>query len=156
MPGVYVLVGELNDDVKGTGLTKEFIQTAAEQEPRRVGIHVYDWDDPKQKQEIDDKNVPMLYTNVNSVRGDAPFDELYAAHIEVSLEEDVWTGPRPRIDSKGTSISRPLIIKGADIWHSGSTTLASEARISDSVLEGVKQLTDKFCNDFLKANPKTK
>ncbi|WP_155850555.1 hypothetical protein [Chthonomonas calidirosea] len=75
LPGVYVLVGELNDDVKGTGLTKESIQTALEQELRRVGIHVYDWDDPKQKQEIDDKNVPMLYTNVNSVRGDAPFDD---------------------------------------------------------------------------------
>ncbi|HLI48706.1 MAG TPA: hypothetical protein VKV18_08480 [Chthonomonas sp.] len=154
LKGVYVLVEALQDNVKDTGLTRETLQTTVELELRRVGIHVYDRDDPKQYQEIIAKNIPHLYLNVNTVKGTDLLDNLYAYNVELSLEEDVLC--LRSNNSKSADADQLLGILGATVWHQIVTGLCGEARLSDAVQEAAKQLTDQFCNDFLKANPKTK
>ena len=121
---LHVLVEELDDEAKAEGLNTEVLTQRAELALRRNGIKVLTRDELFQA-----AGAPYLYNYVQ-VRGSI-------SSLDVECKQNV----RSVIDPS-------MLIMGATIWQTGS--MGGVRR----TMEAMDQYLDRFCNDFLKANPK--
>ncbi|MBN1391992.1 MAG: hypothetical protein JW947_04220 [Sedimentisphaerales bacterium] len=136
--GVLVLVEDLNPEVEKYGLTKQQLQIDVELRLRQNGIRVL-----SQKERLSTSEAPYLYVNVNTMTDRTDSPRLVSFSILLELKQNVFL-------VKDTS---PLKLCTASTWQSflmGRVDLGKITFIRDSV----KDIVDKFINDYLAANPK--
>ncbi len=129
--GVRVLVEYLRPEGEKYGLTKEAIETDTELRLRQYGIKVLS------REESPDS---YLYINVNTVVQEAL--PIAAVAVQVQFLQDVllYRDLKTRVT--------------ATTWSKGINGLVGVNQLRDFSRENVKDLVDKFINDYLAVNPK--
>lgn len=132
LPGVHVLIEDLGKAEGVGGLFERDIQTDVELALRIAGIKVLTL-----QEQLEHTAYPSLYVRVSALIGD---DGLVAYSVNVQLTQEVtlWNGER--------SI-------GATTWFAGYLGTVGRSNLWQ-VREDVKTYTNRFANDWLKANPK--
>lgn len=133
LPGVYVLVEGIDENVKDTGITTDSIQTKVELRLRSLGIKVL-----SRAEHFNISGRPYLYVNVNAMVSSGSC----SYNISVELHEDV------RLVRNGA------LVIGATTWGSGGVGIGSTSGAAEFISEKVLENVDKFANDYLAANPK--
>jgi hypothetical protein len=128
--GVNVLVEELQPEAEKYGLTKEAIQTDTELRLRQYGIKVLSPEEPL---------ISWLYINVTTVV-DEPLG-IAAVAVQVQFRQQVllYRNLKTRVI--------------ATTWRKDMVVRVGATKLKD-VRESVKDLVDKFINDYLAVNPK--
>lgn len=124
MKGVYLFVEDLHSTAIAEGLSKDAIHNRVELALRRNGIQVYTIEEMRQA-----AGQPFLYINVNA--------QSERANVSVSCCQTVLSTVRPDMQ-----------IRGVPVWE--QVGIGGVRR----VIETVDLYVDKFCLDYLKANPK--
>ena len=118
-------------------ITEQELQTDVELALRMVGITVVDENDSAWT-----TATPWLYVNAQAIEYEvSEYVTKYVYDIDVSFRQDAWL-----YDGRFCF---------ATTWHDSYLGYAGEHRIGEVIQDGVKSLTDRFLNDYLKANPKT-
>ena len=122
------MVEDLPNSAKLLGLTQETIKTDVELKLRLAGIHVVAKEESEKL-----RGSPVVYVNLNLT------DDARAANIDVEFQQNavldrnsMWT-PRVTTWSKGIVVLSPT---------------------SQRIRDYVRDLIDKFLNDWLSVNPK--
>jgi len=134
LQGVCVRVETLINEAKDVGSMNELTQTDIELKLRRAGIKVL-----SREEQLAAKWTPCLYINVNTLKWKD--GGIIGFSIAVSLNERVFLERDPNI----------LTI--AETWSVNNVRGAGSDN-RKGVRESVKDLVDKFINDYLAANPK--
>jgi hypothetical protein len=136
VPAVYVLVEDLSDELKKTGLSEAILQTDAELRLRAVGIRV-----ATETESFSVAGSPYLYLRVTGMASDSRggYRYGYVAYVEVALRQDV------------SLIRNPSTHAVAETWTKG--TLIAGPTV-DVIRDAVRDMTDGFANAYLAANPK--
>ena len=122
-----VLIEEMSEEAKNIGLTYERIEARVNQSLRKAGIT------PESKPfEVSGRN-GAVYLNVAFVAKDCFRISLFFARPVFYRKGDKWF----------TNIG--------NTWHSGKTGIAHGP---DYILDGIAEMVEVFCNEFLKANGK--
>lgn len=134
--GVEVIVEDLYEDEKEFGFNMETIKTKVELKLRLAGIRVLT---EKERGAMPDG--PFLYINVNVVKVPASTSCAigYTIKFKQMVELKRWS-PHP-------------YIYGAT-WGTGSTTVITGKSDIDKEYDTIEDMTDKFINAYLTANPK--
>ena len=135
LKGVQVLVELLRPDVEGRGVSKDSIKTDVELRLRQSGIKVY-------ANSREDRSLAKayLYINLNSMAGTANTTGLFAACIEVHLNQ--WM--RSQVNGQE--------LKGST-WSLGMVVTIGVNNLRE-LRDDVMDLVDVFIYDYLAANPK--
>ena len=133
---VHVLVEEISDDLKSSGLSITTLQTDAEFRLRAVGIRV-----ATEAESFALPGAPYLYVNVTGLKDRTVSGRQfgYSANVSVSLIQEV------RLDRN------PSIRIGAPTWSAEEIVTGSSAEI---VRKSLRDLVDRFANAYLSVNPK--
>jgi hypothetical protein len=134
LPGVHVLVEEINPEAQKYGLTKQALQTDVELQLRRYGIKVI-----SEEEMLRTKGMPYLYIRLNCVIRDPSS----AISIEVKLEEIALLTTRYPV----------MACSNATTWEKCIVAIVGVLKI-ETVREDVRDLVNEFINDYLAANPK--
>ena len=130
-----LVIRDLNSDIKIDGLNKECIQTDVESKLRSAGIKILsiqEW--------LNKLGSPHLGVWVNSSKKDES-RSLYAYTIEVSLSQTVYAARNKEI------------VFMAETWSVEDVGFVEEENVN-SIRDSVKDLVDKFINDYLSVNLK--
>ena len=134
LEGVLVLIEPLKPDAKKHGLTEAALETDVELRLRQYGIKVV-----SEQERLLQAGRPYLYVNVNAmIKEDLG---TFAVSVEVALYQNVRLERDPTIEIAAATWERSEIVTGG---------LVNLPRVRDIV----KDLVDKFINDYLAANPK--
>jgi len=133
LKGVNVTAEDINPKMKTIGLTKEILQTDVELQLRRSGIRVL-----SEKEWFETENAPQLYINIT---GGIWEDALVYYNVAVEYKENVSLVRKQKTQCFAT------------IWEEGGTSSVGVNDALKSIREGVQQVVDTFCNDYLAANP---
>lgn len=135
LKGVSVVVEDIEKDAQEDGLKKEEVQTDVELKLRQSGIKVLDYNEL-----LNDSNTPYIYVVINTIKhATLPF---YSVSIRLSLQEPVYL-----------KRDRKTQVRAASTWTVGAVCTVGAFKMR-SIRDFTKDLADKFCNDYLKANPK--
>lgn len=134
LQGVGVIVEAFRPEAEKFGFNRQQYQTDVELRLRQNGIKVF-----SRKEIAQVIGWPMLYINVNpTIQEKFGFA---AVNVSVQLQEIV-------------SLERnPTIKTTAYTWTNGRAGIVGFSRLN-TVRGDVKELVDKFINDYLAANPK--
>lgn len=133
LAGVYLLAEPLSPDVERAGLTSAQLRADVELRLRSSGIRVL-----SRKDVLKQPGTPHLYLNVNLVKSESEFWV-----FDISLEFMQETFLKRNRDGPFR----------AETWGIGATGYATGGRFV-RIREKLRDLTDRFCNDYLAANPK--
>jgi len=131
LPGVFVIVEELEPDIQRDGLTDTQLQTDVELRLRKAGIRVL-----TEKESFNVPGKPYLYVQISSLITKGG----YAFHILIGLNEQAY-------------FTRNNSLVHAYAWDQagmGSTSTHDMIYIRQKVGD----LVDRFINDYLAVNPK--
>ena len=131
--GVFVVIGDITDDVANKGINKDNINSLVELRLRSSGIRVL-----SEKEYYKDSVGAMLCVSLNVIKG----SQTYAASVDLKLRQIVST----------VNQSQELI--AATTWDRGFVSLYGNDSVQ-RIKNVVDDLMTQFCNDFLKANPKS-
>ena len=134
---ICVLIEEISPEAQKDGLSKQAIQTDVELRLRQAGIKVIPFDEGA-KSSVEGGSTLYVVVNCLKMR-DLP---VYAYSIDVELEDVVKLTREPH-----------TTVFSAITWDRGSVGSVGALHI-DSIRCTVKDMTDAFLNDYLKANPK--
>jgi hypothetical protein len=145
VPGVHLVIETLPKALEGE-ISIQDLQTDVELRLRQSGIPILTSDDDKR--ELDDAAAKKRLSNlggkldiyINAFKdssGSYPF-VVTAQFVEVV---DVHRG------------NRTLLVTSVPVWDKRTYGVASSARLK-ALRDDIKDFTDAFCNDYLKANPK--
>jgi len=134
LPGVNVLVEELNPEVQKYGLMKQALQTDVELQLRRYGIKVLSEDE-----RLRTRGMPSLYVRVTCVIHE-PFA---AVGIEVKVQEIALLTTRYPVMSCIDAIT----------WEKSCVVIVGVLKI-ETMRENVHDLVNEFINDYLASNPR--
>jgi len=134
LPGVEVVVEDMEPDAERDGLRKSVLQTAVELRLRSNGIKVLTQEDAIAAT----PRMAYLYVKVTAYKNS---DGLYAFSPRVELKEVAFLH------------SNPPMLTPASTWQAFLVGTAGATYLR-GVQDGVLELVDEFCNDFLRANPK--
>jgi len=136
MSSVSVLIEHLPDDLTLGGLSRDSLQTDVELRLRIAGIRV-----PTGQEILSKPGMPFLYVVVNGARTSMTTGKQigYSGVVKLELMQDVRLVRNPTIQSKAPTWSVSKIVGGAKI---------------DVFQNAVREMTDKFSNAYLAANPK--
>jgi hypothetical protein len=133
LPGVLVVIEEINPEAQTDGLSVEAIQTAVELIFRSSGIPVLT---PSEREMTPSR--PCLYVQVNALnRGPT-----YAVSLEVRLTQQV------------SLVHRPGWKMIAATWNGDSVIIVGKAQLRMIISENIGPLVKAFANDFLAVNPR--
>lgn len=127
LKGVQVVVNDLDNDAKSIGLTLDRLQTATELALRRNRIRVLTY-----RERLEIRGNPTLHVNINA------FANVF--YVDVSLAEAARLERSPRI-----------AVVSVRVWE--KSIIGAHGRDPDFIVKSVEQLVERFCNDYLKANP---
>ena len=134
LQGIAVVVEQIDQKAKMSGLTGEALKADTEMKLRQNGIKVF-----SEQQRLQEPGMPSLYINVNVVvREEIEFS---AANIHVAFKQFVLL----KRDPTNACL--------AATWEAGDILTGKPADLI-GVRENVKALIDQFINDYLAANPK--
>jgi len=135
LKGVMVMVADLDPKIKSDGLTESSIQTDVESKLRIAGIKVLTRDE-----NLKEPGNPYLYIKVNSHTSG---NRVHAFQISIKLNQTVFLG-------------RNLKIKVVDCttWFRVGSIGSIGALNVSSLRDDIKDLVDKFTNDYLSVNSK--
>jgi hypothetical protein len=140
LKGVEVLVEELNPDLENFNLTMIQIQSAVESKFRKAGVSVLS---TEENEKIQPLSKPYLYIKINSYRLSSRKESL-AFNVGMALNQQVVLRGYP--DSKSKCFYAPT-------WYTSSVGAAGRKNILE-IIDVVEDLTEKFINAYLTANPK--
>jgi hypothetical protein len=138
--GVNIHVG-IAKDIEDAGLGVDAIKTDAELKLRQFGIRVLD-----QREAAVAPGTPVLDVAVEGVS----LKGTYAFFVSVSLLQNVLLERDLTLRAIGKYRGQPF---PAQTWNTGMTGIAF-GNPSDTVRSTVKDLVDRFINDYLAANEK--
>ena len=134
LQGIAVVVEQIDQKAKMSGLTGEALKADTEMKLRQNGIKVF-----SEQQRLQEPGMPYLYINVNVVlREEIDFS---AANIHVAFKQFVLL----KRDPTNACL--------AATWEAGDISTGKTADLI-GLRENVKALIDQFINDYLAANPK--
>jgi len=139
LQGVEVLIEELNSDLENLSLTSIQIQSDVEAKLRKAGVPVLSIEENEKIQPL---RKPYLYIRINSCKLTSR-KESVAFNIGIALNQQVSL--RAQAESKKCFF--------APTWYKNVVGAAGRRNVQD-ILDTVQDLTDKFINAYLKANPK--
>lgn len=132
LPGVYVVVEEINLDLEPLGLTSHRIRAEIEERLKKAGVKVLG-----RNESFNTPGKPYLYVRLNApIRPEVP---VCAFAIAVELRETVKT-------------VRGLLVD-ADIWNTGASGSVGKDKIRQ-IRNSINDQIDQFINDYLEANQK--
>jgi hypothetical protein len=134
LTGIYVAVEQVDDDAQRDGLDTLQIRTDVEVKLRQAGIGVV-----TQAQTLSTTAAPYLYVNVQTAKNERG---LYAFSVQMELRQAVSLLTNPSMRRLATTWSTPGFIGSVGSQKVGS------------LREDVRDLTDRFINAYLAANPK--
>ena len=128
--GVYIFIDDLSPNLERAGLSKNQIQTDVELKLRLAGIKVLTREEWKKE-----KGVPYISVVIDASpqRQKEPFP----VFIMVRLQQ-------------GVRLYRNSLLMHTATWEVLSNGVLSK----ENIRAGVKDLVDKFINDYLSVNPK--
>ena len=136
LTGVHVMIEieALGPDVRRDGLDRSTLEMDVELKLRQAGIRIF-----TDAERLASAGEPYLYLNITAVAPENRSGE-YALCLQLKLIEEV------RLTRTGT-------LKLAPTWEDGQVVTVRAGYLS-RVREFVKDMVDKFSNDYLAANPK--
>ncbi|GAI14126.1 unnamed protein product [marine sediment metagenome] len=134
--GVYVVIETLKPEIEADGLEESQIQTDVELKLRLAGIKVL-----TEEEMFKEPGMPYLCVNVNAFKNDIL--RIYAYNISIELGQLVYLERDIGIGIKHYGIT----------WEISVIGVIREKNV-DSIRDSVKNLIDKFINDYLSVNPK--
>jgi hypothetical protein len=134
LPGVRVLLTDLNPDAERDGLIKTELQTDVELRLRNAGISVL-----TEEEWHKTPRTPLLYVKVDALKGS---NIAYAYYTNVLLYQRV-------------SIEQTLNISGfAATWSTGSIGIAEQVKLKGLVIGSLRNEVDEFIKAYLAENSK--
>ncbi len=134
LPGVFVLVEALGDEIQQDGLRREQVQTDVEIRLMQSGIRVLG-----KERAFTIPGVPFLYLNVGTIKHGTDF---YAVCVDLSLRE------RVRVTRKGKTFS----VVGTTWRRASRVGMLSSAAIVRSIREAVEDAVDEFVTEYRASN----
>lgn len=134
LPGVHVVVEEVNPDAQRDGVTTSGIQTQAELLLRQAGLKVLSSDEWQAT-----PGRPMLRLNLTVARNQL---SIYGFNLDVQLLQTVALARDPSIFAACATWTVPNLVR-----LSAASALRTAAR------DAVQDQTEAFINAFLAANP---
>ncbi len=122
----HVVVEDLDPEAAGVGLNRDGLQTDVEVKFRTTGLPLRDGTSPYYY-------VRLTFLDLGSV---------VTWYVTAELREEVFL---PR---------EPPLRRVAAIWSAGQIGSVGRARVVEMIRQTVRDVTDKFINDYLAANPK--
>jgi hypothetical protein len=138
LKGVEVLIEELDPDLENLSLTMIQIQSDVESKLRKAGVEVLSKEENENVQPL---RKPYLYIRINSCKLSSRKESI-AFNIGIALNQQVTL--RGQADSKKCFF--------APTWYTSVVGAAGRKNIQE-ILDAVQDLTGKFINAYLKANP---
>ncbi len=138
--GVEVLIEELNPDLENFNLAMIQIQSDVESKLRKAGVKVLS---KEENEKIQPLRKPYLYIKISSYTLSLRKESI-AFNVGMALNQEVVLRGYP--DSKSKCFYAPT-------WYTSSVGAAGRKNILE-VIDVVEDLTDKFINAYLTANPK--
>jgi hypothetical protein len=139
LKGVEVLVEELNPDLENLDLTMIQMQSEVEANLRKAGVAVLS---KEENEKIQPLRKPYLYIRINSSKLTSRRESI-AYNIAIALNQQVAL--RGQADGKKCFF--------APTWYTSAVGAAGRKNVQ-VILDAVQDLTDKFIDAYLKANPK--
>ncbi len=133
--GIYVTITDLNEDTKSAGLTKEQLKTDVELKLRLAAIEVN-----SQPEWRSSKHEGLFVVTIATDTDDDSPSIAYTVAVELSQLSKL-----PR---------RPYARVFAPTWGTGTVGTCPKNEFPQEARKHVKDLVDKFINDYLTANPK--
>ena len=134
LTGIYVSVEHISDEAQRDGLDTTQIRTDVELKLRQAGIAVL-----TQQEWLSTAAAPYLYVNVQAIKNPA---NVYAFSADVELRQRV------------TLVGNPSMSLLATTWSATGMIGTVGSQKVALVREDVRDLTDRFINAYLAANPK--
>ncbi len=138
--GVEVLIEELNPDLENFNLTMIQIQSNVESRLRKAGVQVLSKEENEKVQPL---RKPYLYIRINSCKLTSRKESI-AFTVGMALNQQMVLRGYPDFKSKCFY---------APTWYMSSVGAAGRKNILE-VIDTVEDLTEKFINAYLTANPK--
>jgi hypothetical protein len=128
--GVYVWVGPVEDEAQRDGLDTIQIRTDVELKLRQGGIPVIPLA----------LHAPILYINLNALKN--PDVPLYSFYVAVQVGQEACLTRNPAVTLRPAT------------WSAGTFGTVGQSKLGSFVREKIRDLTDRFINAYLAANPK--
>ncbi len=133
--GIYVTITDLNEDARSAGLTKEQLKTDVELKLRLAGIKVN-----SQPEWRSSKHEGLFLVTIATDSDDDSPSIAYTVAVELSQLRKLPGRPYARVF--------------APTWGKGTGDMCLKNEFPEEARKHVNDLTDKFINDYLTANPK--
>jgi len=137
--GVEVLIEELNPDLENLDLTMIQMQSEVEANLRKAGVPVLS---KEENEKIQPLRKPYLYIRINSSKLTSRRESI-AYNIAIALNQQVTL--------RGQTEAKKCFF--APTWYTSAVGAAGRKNVQ-VILDAVQDLTDKFIDAYLKANPK--
>ena len=135
LPGVQVIIDQINPDGQNGSLSKETIRTAVELILQSSRIPIL-----TRQERLKTPSAPFLYININTVKADNM--PLFASNIHVELIQSVLLR------------NQAETLTFATTWHSSLAALAGSNLLKASTIENLESLVKEFVEDFMAMNPR--
>jgi hypothetical protein len=136
LPGVRVLITDLNPEAERDGVVKEELQTDVTSRLIRAGIRVL-----TEEEWHKIARAPLLYVKVSALKGS---DSAYAYHVNVELYQRVSIEQNP-----STSL-----VAFAATWSAGSIGISDTPRLKGLVIGSLRDKIDEFIKAYSTFNPR--
>jgi hypothetical protein len=133
--GICVLINNLPNRAKSTGLTEEQLQTDVELKLRQAGIKVNSWEEYHASED-------MAYVFVNITTASHNDSPTIVSRICVNFTQ------RVRL------LRSPFTTVLASTWEKSRLCMPAKKEFPEEARKQVKNRMDYFIRDYLKANPK--
>lgn len=137
LPGVFVLVEQMDPDAERDGLAQSTLTKDVEQRLRETGIRVL-----TRPELLATPGKPYLYLRVYAVRATGETAGVYAYSISLELKQEV-------------RLTRASPVRSlAATWRATEEVGTVQAARLSSVRDKVRDMVDQFINAYLAANSK--
>jgi hypothetical protein len=135
LPGVHVVVEELDQDLERRGLTRAAIQTDVEQRLRSAGVRVLTYADM-----LAVPGRPTLYVNASVVNGSEPWE----IAVVVELQQTIRLDRDPK-----------TVVPAAATWSTSTfDRVGPSSKVAEAMGSAIRDRIDRFINAYLAVNPK--
>lgn len=139
LKGIEVLIEELNPELENLNLTMIQMQSEVESKLRKAGVPVLS---KEENEKIQPLRKPYLYIRINSSKLSSRRESI-AYNIGIALNQQVTL--------RGQADATKCFF--APTWYTSVVGAAGRKNVQE-ILDAVQDLTDKFIDAYLKANPK--
>lgn len=139
LEAVFVVVGGVKEDAMQDGLSRRRLRDVTELTLRSAGVPVESAENIRAKGSRNPRfRQAYLYVNVNATK----VGERYALSVSLGLNEIVKL-----VDDSGLTYG--------EIWENGLVATTTSTNLL-AVVDAVRELVERFANDYLAANPRNR